>query len=243
MAWEKSMFIGCSHGDLLCDKAAKVAKQFMADWKPKHRVHLGDLYDFRALRRGASPEEKMEGLTHDYQCGNLLLDWYKPQILTLGNHDHRVWRAAGETSNGVMADLLATMASDMEDDFRKRGIQWKQWGVDQYAVLPVGGPKLLHGYRSTVSPAKAHFDAYGDSICAHVHKPDTYHARHIDGQKAYTVGTLARIKDMSYADGYTAKLGWRQSFLYGLHNTKTGAWQAWHVVNEDGQWVSPHGIL
>lgn len=237
------MFVGCTHGDLLCGDAARVALNFMADWKPKHRVHLGDVWDFRALRRGASPEERLDGIKDDYRCGIEFLTAYRPQILTLGNHDHRVWRATTETSNAVFAEMMAGFADSIQTDLDKLRVRATPWGVDQVAKLPCGGPSLLHGYRSTVNPAKSHFENYGESICAHVHKPDTYHARHINGEKAYTVGTLARIQDMRYADGYTAKLGWRQSFLYGLHNTKTGAWQAWHVINEGGQWVSPHGIL
>lgn len=53
MAWEKSIFIGCTHGDLVCNDNIKVFRKFMDDWKPKHRVHLGDAFDFRAIRKGA----------------------------------------------------------------------------------------------------------------------------------------------------------------------------------------------
>jgi len=237
------MFIGCSHGMLVCPKAVKVAQRFMADWKPKHRVHLGDAFDFAALRRGASPEERAEKMKYDYQCGIQLLEWYKPQILTLGNHDYRIWRAAHETSNAVQAELLESFCMEVEDTFRKMGIKWTEYGVANYAQLPMGGVKLLHGYMSTMNPAKSHYERYGDCILAHVHKPDYHEARHIDGGKAYTVGTLADISRMTYADSYTAKLGWRQSFLYGLHNTKTGKWHAWQAVNDNGDWISPHGIL
>lgn len=241
--WEKSLMIGCTHGDLVDPKATKVLKDFMADWKPKHRVHLGDCFDFRSLRKGASQEERQERLLPDYQAGMELLDWYRPQILTLGNHDHRIWRAAKETSNMAMAEMFEGFCMKAEDDFRKLKIAVTPWGVHNYAQLPIGGPKLLHGYMSTVNPARSHYERYNSCILAHVHKPDYYEARNIDGGKSYTVGTLADIERMSYADGYTAKLGWRQSFLYGLHNIKTGKWYAWQAVNDDGTWISSHGIL
>lgn len=243
MAWEKSIFVGCSHGDLVSQDAVKAVKRFMDDWKPKHRVHLGDAWDFRALRKGAGPEERAEGIRYDYNCGLEFLDWYKPQILTMGNHDARPYRAAGEFSNGPLADMMATFCEQIEDDLRQRRIKWTPWGVNNWATLPIGGPKLLHGYRSTMYPAKAHFEVYGESICAHVHKPDYYEARHADGGKAYTVGTLADISKLTYADAHTAKLGWRNSFLYGLHNTKTGKWQAWEVVKDGKEWISPFGII
>jgi len=243
MSWEKSIFVGCSHGELVCQDAVAAVKRFMATWKPKHRVHLGDLWDFSALRRNAEPEERAMGISYDYNCGIEFLEWYKPQILTLGNHDHRIWRAAKESRNGPLADLLQSFCETAEDDLRKMRIHVTPWGVQNYAKLPVGGPKLLHGYRSTMYPAKAHFDSYGECILAHVHHPDSHEGRHIDGGKAYTIGTLANISKLSYADGYTAKLGWRNSFAYGMHNPKTGAWHLWHVVKRGKDWISPMGIV
>jgi hypothetical protein len=48
---------------------------------------------------------------------------------------------------------------------------------------------------------------------------------------------------MTYADRTPAKLAWRQGWFYGMINSKTGQWNAWHVINEGGQWISPMGIL
>ena len=103
--WETFTAIGCSHGNHIDRNAEKVAKDFVADWKPKHRIHLGDLWDLAALRKGASPEERQEQMSYDYNCGMELLDWYQPQYLTLGNHDFRLWRAAKEyASHTLLAD-------------------------------------------------------------------------------------------------------------------------------------------
>jgi hypothetical protein len=92
-------------------------------------------------------------------------------------------------------------------------------------------------------PAKAHFEYWGDCITAHVHKPDSYEARHVDGGRAFTIGTLADLKKMSYADHTPAKLAWRNSFGYGLINSKTGKWQMWHVIREGKEWISPLGVI
>lgn len=243
MAWEKSIFISDTHGDLVCPNAVKVVKKFIEDWKPKHRVHLGDVWDFRSIRRGASPEERMEGISYDYTCGFELLEWYQPQYLTMGNHDYRLWRAAGETSQGVLADLCALKAQETEEKLRKLKIKWVPYNVSSYLQLPMGGLKLIHGFRATMYPAKAHFENWGDCIFGHVHKPDSYAARHIDGGKATAVGTLADITKMSYADFHAAKLGWRNSFHYGIHNTKTGKYELWPVTKDGSDWISPQGIL
>jgi len=239
--WEKSIFIADTHGDLVCPEAVGVVKKFIEDWKPKHRVHLGDVWDFRSIRRGASPDERMEGISHDYNCGMELLDWYRPNLLTMGNHDYRLWRAAHETSNGILADLCATKCQETEDKLRAMKIKWVPYEVGAY--LSIGSLKLIHGFRSTMYPAKAHFENWGSCILGHVHKPDVYHARHIDGGTSHVVGTLADIKKMTYADHHAAKLGWRNSFAYGLHNTKTGKHEIWQVVKDGKDWISPMGKL
>jgi|14BtaG_2_1085337.scaffolds.fasta_scaffold05556_6 hypothetical protein len=243
MAWERSIFIGDSHGDLVCHESERIVQDFMAEWKPRWRVHLGDVWDFRALRKKAEAEERAQGITYDYNCGLELLDWFKPTHLLLGNHDHRLWRASEETSNGVLADLCRKQADEAEDALRKRRIEWRAYNVGSYLRLPCGGPKLIHGYRATMYPAKAHFENWGECILGHVHKPDTYEARHVDGGRAMSLGCMADLDKLTYADQTPAKLAWRQGFAYGLHNTKTGAWQAWHVIKSEGQWISPQGIL
>jgi hypothetical protein len=243
MAWEKSIFISDTHGDLVCPDAVKVVKKFIEAWQPKHRVHLGDVWDFRSIRRGASPDERMEGISYDYNCGIELLDWYRPNYLTMGNHDFRLWRAASETSQGVLADLCAMKVQELEDKLRAMKIKWVPYKVNAYLTLPMGGLKLIHGFRSTMYPAKAHFEHWGDCIFGHVHKPDSHEARHIDGGKATAVGTLADISKMTYADMHAAKLGWRNSFHYGLHNTKTGKYELWPVTKDGKDWISPQGIL
>jgi predicted phosphodiesterase len=239
--WEKSIFIADTHGDLVCPDAVKVVKRFIDSWQPKIRVHLGDVWDFRAIRRGASPEERMKGISYDYNCGFEFLEWYQPHFLTLGNHDHRLWRAATETSQGVLADLCSVKAQETEDRLRKLKIKWVPWKVTER--LKIGNLSLIHGFHSSMHPAKAHHEKYGSSIFGHVHSPSDYEARHIDGGSSHAVGTLAKIDKMSYADSFTAKLGWRNGFAYGLHNTKTGAFKIWQIVKQGKDWVSPHGIL
>lgn len=243
MSWKKFVVCGDSHGSLVCEKSKKKFLDFVDDWKPHHRIHLGDLWDFSPLRKGASQEEKADGIADDYVAGIEFLDEYKPHFLTLGNHDDRIWMHSTHCADGVMRERCSQLAEASENEFKKRKIQWVPYHVSRYLQMPEGGPKLIHGFRATMYPAKAHFENWGPSICGHVHKPDTYIARHIDGQASYSVGCLADISRMSYADRTPAKLAWRRGWLYGMIHSKTGAWNAWHVIEEGGQWISPMGII
>jgi hypothetical protein len=232
-----------NHGSLGCPVALKKLLAFCDTWKPKHRIHLGDLWDFSPLRRGASQEEKAEGIVDDYQAGLEFIDAFKPNFLTLGNHDDRIWLNSTHAPDGILRERCQELARASEDAFRKRRIAFVPYHVKSYLRMPEGGPRLIHGFRATMYPAKAHYENWGECLHGHTHKPDAYHARHIEGSQAFSVGCMADITQMTYADRTPAKLAWRQGFLYGLINSKTGQWQAWHATNENGTWISPQGVL
>lgn len=232
-----------NHGELGCPEAIKTFLDFSKDWKPHHKIHLGDVWDYGILRNGASQEDKSHGIMDDYVKGMEFLEEYRPNMLCLGNHDDRVWQKTENCMDGALKERCRELAIASERRFSQLKIKWCPYVVDSYLQMPEGGPKLIHGFRSTMYPAKANFDNWGPSISGHVHKPDEYTARHIDGEQAFTVGALADLKKMKYADRHPAKLGWRQGFLYGYINVKTGKWNAWNITKEDGHWLSPQGPL
>ena len=232
-----------NHGSLGCPVAQKKLLDFCATWKPKHRIHLGDNWDFSPLRRGASQEEKADGIAEDYQAGMDFLDAYKPNFLTLGNHDDRIWLNSTHAPDGILRERCQELARASEAAFKKRKIAFVPYHVKNYLRMPEGGPLLIHGFRATMHPARSHFENWGEVIHGHTHRPDAYHARHIFGSQSFSVGCMADMDRMTYADRTTGKLAWRQGFLYGLINSKTGRWQAWHAINENGTWISPQGVL
>lgn len=241
--YKKFLVATDNHGSLICKKAEKKLLDFARDWKPHYRVHLGDNWDFAPLRGGASPEDKADGIAEDYTTGIEFLDAYKPHYLTLGNHCDRLWNIGRNAADGILRERCAELARRSEEEFRKRKIAWAPYHVRSFLKLPEGGPKFIHGFHSGVNPAKMHFEKYGSCIHGHVHAPNHYTARHIDGGEAFSIGCIGDIDKMSYADRYTAKLGWRQGWLYGIINTKTGRWNAWQVIEDNGDWISPMGIL
>ena len=79
-----------SHGDMIDEESEKAVLAFISDFKPSVRVHLGDAFDFRCLRRGASDEEKADSLEDDWQMGtDFLRKFYeggKENAYLRGNH-------------------------------------------------------------------------------------------------------------------------------------------------------------
>jgi hypothetical protein len=243
MSYKKFLVAADNHGSLVSEEAKKKILDFAKSWKPNYKIHLGDLWDFSPLRRGCSPEEKADGISEDYQMGLEFLDEFKPDYLTLGNHDDRIWMNSTKCADGMLREHCAKLAQASEDEFKKRKIKWVPYHISKYLMLPEGGPKLIHGFRATMYPARSHHENWGACIHGHVHKPDVYVARHIEGQSSFSVGCLADIDQLSYADRTPAKLAWRNGFLYGMINEKTGSWQAWNVIKEGNDWISPMGIL
>ena len=245
MATHKRFIVAAdNHGELVHAESVAKLLAFCDDWKPHYKIHLGDLWDFSPLRGGASPEDRANGISEDYAAGLEFLDQFRPQFLTLGNHDDRIWQHANSCANGVLREHCADLASASEKEFARRKIQWIPYKIGKFLQMPEGGPKLIHGFRSSnVSPAKLHHADWGSCLHGHVHKPDSYTATHADGGQSFSVGCMGDIERMTYADRFSAKMGWRQRFLFGLINTKTGAWNAWHATKEGADWISPHGIL
>jgi hypothetical protein len=243
MSWKKFLVASDNHGGLICHDSAKKLMDFAKTWKPHYRIHLGDVWDFAPLRGGASQEEKADGIADDYQQGMEFLDAFKPNYLTLGNHDDRIWLASTRCADGILRERCQDLARASEKEFAKRKIQWIPYHVSRFLRMPEGGPKLIHGFRSTMYPAKAHSEAWGEVLHGHCHKPDSHVMRNADGGQAMSVGCIGDIEKMTYADRYPAKLGWRNGFLFGMIHTKTGRWNAWHATKEGADWISPHGIL
>lgn len=243
MSFKRFLVCADNHGHLVDKEARDKLLSFADTWKPHHRIHLGDLWDFSPIRRGASQEERAEGISEDYKAGIEFLDQFKPHYLTLGNHDDRIWMLAQKSTDGMLQERCQELVDYAVRQFKHRKIKWAPYTVDSYLQMPEGGPKLIHGFRATMYPAKGHYENWGACIHGHVHKPDNYTARHIDGSQSFSVGCIGDISKMTYADRYPAKLGWRNGFLYGLINTKTGAWNAWQVTKEGDNWISPQGIL
>ena len=167
MSYKKFIVATDNHGGLVSKEAMKVLLAFCDSWKPAYRIHLGDLWDFSPLRRGASQEEKAYGISDDYVEGLNFLDQYKPNFLTLGNHDDRIYQYAQHCADGMLRERCEELVIASEKEFKRRKITFCEYKVTKYLRMPEGGPKLIHGFRSTVSPAKAHFDNWGE--CLHGH--------------------------------------------------------------------------
>ena len=93
--------MGDNHGDLACEDTLSAIMEFVKKVKPKYRVHLGDNWDFRSLRRGVDKgsKEAREGLEEDLEAGLAWIRRYKPTHYLWGNHCDRILQIIRSTDS------------------------------------------------------------------------------------------------------------------------------------------------
>ena len=87
-----------NHGDQ-CDATSVAALwRFIDDFQPQIRIHAGDCFDLRPLRKNADADEKQERIASDVEAGlaflNRFFDGGSERVFLRGNHDERLWESA-----------------------------------------------------------------------------------------------------------------------------------------------------
>jgi hypothetical protein len=235
--WERWVACGDNHGELVCRKTLKVFLEFLKDFKPEHRIHLGDNYDFRNLRRGAEPSEEDDSLDRDWQLGNEFFDLYRPTVFLTGNHDHRIIKASQDWRG-----LVRHYAQQGIDDITKRLHSMKCQFIPYHyrdGIYKLGDMLFLHGYAASESAVKHHAQVYGNCIIGHLHVIDEERARRLDGAIARCVGCMANFELMHYADQRTATLRWANGWAYGFVHKKTGKTISFQARKTGDSWIIP----
>ena len=101
---------GDNHGDMVDPEAQDALLEFIKDYKPTVRVHLGDAFDFRSLRRGAGNDaEGAESLIADIEAGEDFLAKTKPTVYLMGNHEHRAHALQHTSGSALVRDYCAEL--------------------------------------------------------------------------------------------------------------------------------------
>lgn len=234
-------FTICSdiHGSLLDPVAVKACLSFVREYKPEIRVIAGDLFDFAAIRNGASVEERAMSMRDDFEAGSCFARGFfkggKENHLMLGNHDVRAWDLRDST-DAVRADLGQMMVRDIEG--LARGCKAKLWPYDsREGVLEIGHLKVVHGYHTGVSACASHSRIYGNVVFGHVHSIENYQTPGLRQQEARAIGCLCNLNP-DYANRKTGKLRWAHGWAAG-HVFEDGTYSIFQVRGVNGQFHAP----
>ncbi len=240
MAWKRFIAAGDIHGDQQDPKANAALFKFMETWKPHYRICAGDLWNFVALRRGASKEEQEESLERDYLAGMAWLKRFEASSLLLGNHDYRLWHLR-EVGKGVQKDYATSAVSLIEKECAS--LRCPVLPYDRRAgVLRLGNLKVIHGFVAGVNAARRSAQAYGSVLCFHGHGIQHVSIEGVENRMGRMCGCLCNL-DMDYVHASLGSLTWRLGFAYGVIDDKTGRFHVWQAEEIEGVWVLPSDIV
>lgn len=226
MSWKRFVFASDYHGDHHDPKAEKAFLRFLDQWDPQIKVFGGDLWDFRAMRKGASDEEKRDSMLRDYADGRQFLSLFRPNYFLRGNHDERVWDLADQ-DKGIMSDCAIRFVQEIEDDVKKMGCRMLPYHKRD-GVLQIGHLKMLHGYAAGINAARKHAWAYGSCLFGHIHSIDHVTLERREKTMARAVGCLCKL-DMVYNRAQIGSLRHSHGWAYGVVNQKTGDFHVWQA--------------
>ena len=212
----KFMIVSDIHGNEQDAGAVAAALKFSTAFKPDIRVIAGDLWDFAAIRKGASEEDRSQSMWTDFEAGKKFADDFYTESsanhLLLGNHDIRVWDMFDST-DGVKRDLADVMIGDIKLLARKHDAILYPYDSRE-GVLKIGHLKVVHGFHTGVSACALHARIYGNVVFGHIHSIESYQVPGLDQREARSIGCLCKL-NQKYIDRKTAKLRWSHGWAYG----------------------------
>jgi predicted phosphodiesterase len=234
--YRKFLVVSDNHGDGEDQGAVRALREFTTFWKPTVRVHLGDCFDFRFLRKKADEQERRHPVQDDLDAGIDFLRTFKPTHFLRGNHDERLWDAA-RSDDGKLADFAARLILDIQDvlgdaimlpyDKRK-------------GVLRLGHLKVIHGYNAGVTAARIAAQIYGSVLMGHIHAVDQYAIPGIERRIGRAIGCLCKL-DMEYNRAMAQTLRHSHGWAYGLL-FDSGEYVVWQAEQVGGAWFFPSEI-
>ena len=242
MAYRSFIVVTDTHGDLIDRDYERYVLQFIADHKPSKRYHAGDVFDMKAIRRGADESERSSSLVDDFRAGMAFLKQLKPHAITWGNHDHRLWQLADTPKDGLEYDYARMLRGELENTVKRMKIETREYDVREgwYEIAP---RRLLgHGYKSSMYVAKLNCVHWGSTITGHVHAFDYHKMDNLAGDESFVSGCGCKIAQ-DYNRTHARRLKHEVGFLYGVACDKSGDWIVWQIKRTDnGAWLDPYRI-
>ena len=218
MDFKTFALVADNHGDQIHRPAEKKFFEWLTDFNPQIRVHLGDNWNFDALRRGASDADRTVDLKRDIRMGKEFLsrffDGGDSRVFLRGNHDERLWKLQKDPCNAVARGYAQNIVEELEGHVDALGAKMLPYHSKK-GVFRLGKLSCVHGYAHGMSASRAHARIYGNCVFGHVHRFDGCGEASLEGRYAQSIGCLAR-HDMAYCSDKAYPLGGHHGWAYGV---------------------------
>ena len=240
MSWHKFIVCSDSHGDMEDTAAVSAFLKFNSIWKAKYRIHAGDLFDCRPLRRGADEEEKREAIGKDFRDGMCFLESYRPTHFLRGNHDERLYDLATDGC-GIRQEHAIELTKRLEKTIDKFKCEMKPYNKRD-GILELGKLKIVHGFTAGPNAARETARTYGSVLMGHGHNIQSASIPGLETKVGRMIGCLC-VLDFKYNRAMMGSLSHQHGFGHGVINSKSGEYHYWQDQSINGQWVIPSDIV
>ncbi len=246
MSWKRFVALSCPHGDKIYKPARRRFFQFCEEFQPHMRIHMGDNWDFRNLRRGVDPREEGDSMDADYAAGLAFIDDFKPNVFLAGNHDWRMWEAQ-EDARGLVRSFASQAVAEIMAKFASHRTKFLPYDIDK-GFFELCGWTFLHGFIHSKYSAHQNALTYGNCMFGHLHRHEVgsstrrEHGSGYGGAMGICVAGLADYQSMNYARRREATRGWSRGFQFGVYNERHGRLISWHAHEINGDWIIPTSL-
>lgn len=220
------VFASDNHGDERDVQACRRLIEFCKEFKPDVRIHGGDCFDFRWLRKSASTDEQSANITDDINAGIEFLASFKPTHFLWGNHDQRIIDKYEQAKEGKWKELCSHILDKIETALD--GVAQTR-PYDKRHVLRCGGWTFGHGWGSGINAVRDHAMRYGPVVLGHLHRVERLQAARFDKAVGLCAGCLCKTQ-LSYNRAQLNTLAQSCGFVYG--EMRKGRWQLQQEVIE-----------
>jgi predicted phosphodiesterase len=237
--WTKFLIVFDNHGNRKDIASVEAMFKFKEQyWKPDECIHGGDNWNFAAIRKGASEEEKAESMEEDFNDGMEFMKRLHPKYVTYGNHDYRIFDLALH-GKGLVGDYARQCSNTITGEMHKMKCKTfpydSRFGILHYA----NNLNVAHGYYHNEHSATSMAYSYGNVVFGHTHAFLSGRVKSLDVRRGQGIGCLCDL-DMDFEHARTAKLKKSHGFCYGVKNKCTNLAHYWTAEKEeDGTWILP----
>ena len=212
--------MGDNHGNHADPETLAAVLAFCKEWRPHHRVHLGDNWDLAALRKGVKAGDKeasAAALKEDIEAGCRWVEQYRPTHFLMGNHEHRIRDAMHNTDSITQLEALKDVDATMRRVLRRNGAKVvREYTVDQ-GFVDIGPVTFTHGFfhgndailkmahRFNSGPGRA-------VVMGHLHRAEQHNLERRGGGAVWICGCACDLR-LQYAERRPSTLRWQNSFM------------------------------
>lgn len=222
------MIVADNHGNCIDVETETKLFSVIKEFKPDLRVHLGDCVNLNAWRDGASAVEKNDSIATDVDAGVAFIKKFRPDVMTMGNHDYRLIKRSRE-GNADTREYATAMLDRMNTALRSCGTKTFAWGVKE-GVWQIAGQRFIHGYSAGLTATLTMGRSFGRCVHGHNHTGDIIWLPTYDGGFAQSVPSLCKNSDMEYQKGQINAFKHVEGFALGLADLKKNKYYCGYVV-------------